>query len=750
MIAFNEYLLSEGTAMYIAQIYSIILLSFGAAAFYLGVSACRKQFREFAGNIILGLLCFSSAIWCYGFGMVFLTSNTTVAYWGRTIGMIGVFCYLIIVQILVGILVKIPPKAYLSFCTFAALGIIIYFPVVSPEVTNYYMDTFGMTYTFMPGAVNNIYTIYSLIFAVNMTISIIYMIKYSENRRSKITGYRMGFTLLIVFCGMILDTILPMFGFGAIPGSSISQFVGLLVVYYAIVDFNKTRITPMNMSRYIYASVSEPVMVFTPEGELKLANKAAKEVFADTFRHYEGMSLSIYDIFDLESNHLTYEGNHRTDDSTCIISNTPVQIQTSRIEDRFGDIIGFILTIKDMTHINEIMESLVEAKKQAEANSLAKSTFLANMSHEIRTPLNAIVGFSELLLKSDLPQNEKEQADDIRNSSHNLLAIINDILDISKIESGKMELNEVEYKPADVIKDAYLITETNAARKGLSFSMDVEESIPSKLYGDPVRIRGILVNILSNAVKYTREGSVKLEGSVLQSAAGLAVLQFKVIDTGIGIKEEDKDKLFDTFLRVDNVVNSGIEGTGLGLAIVKGFLDLMNGMVSVESTYGEGTTFIVTIPQKIVDEKPMGAVLASSNNKTMQSSIGKVKFPGVKVLAVDDNKVNLKVVTKVLSQYEMDVTSADSGSMAIDLCKNNDYEIILMDQMMPVMDGIEAIKHIRDLGGVYSSGRCPIIALTANAITGVREQLIGEGFDDYLSKPINFAKMEEIFLQRLG
>lgn len=731
--------------MYIAQIYSIILLSFGAAAFYLGISAVRKQYREYMGNSVLGLLCFSSSIWCYGFGMVFLTSNTTIAYWGRTIGMIGVFGYLIFVQILVGILVKIPPKAYMLFCSFAALGIIIYWPIVSPEMAVYYMGEWGMTYTFKPGLVNNIYTVYSVIFAINMTISIYYMIRYSENKRSKVTGHKMIATLLIVFCGMILDTILPMFGFGAIPGSSISQFLGLLVVYYAIVDFNKTRITIINMSRYVYASVSEPVMVFTPEGELKLTNKAAKDIFAETFAHYNEETIGITEIFNLDETHFMYDGNHRTDDTSSVIGNIPVQIQTSRIEDRFGDIIGFILTIKDMTHINEIMDSLVEAKKLAEANSLAKSTFLANMSHEIRTPLNAIVGFSELLLKSDIPQSEKEQAEDIRTSSYNLLAIINDILDISKIESGKMELNEAEYKISDLIKDVYLITDSNASRKGLKFTMDIDENIPSVMYGDPVRIRGILVNILNNAVKYTREGSVKLEGKLLKDENNTALLMFKIIDTGIGIKVEDKNSLFESFKRVDNTANAGIEGTGLGLAIVKGFIDLMGGSIDVESKYGEGSTFIITFAQKIIDNKPIGEISVRINTKSVESSIGKVKYQGVKVLAVDDNKVNLKVISKILGEYDMDVKTVDNGADAIELCKENDYDIVLMDQMMPVMDGIEAMKQIKQLGGVYSSGECPIIALTANAITGVKEQLIAEGFDNYLSKPINFSKMEDIF-----
>lgn len=736
--------------MYIAQIYSIILLSFGAAALYLGISARRRQFKDFAGNAILGLLCFSSAVWCYGFGMVFLTSNITIAYWGRTLGMIGVFAYLILVQIMVGILGNIPKAAYRAFCIFALLGLVIYFPTVSPRVTLYYMEDTGMTYTFKRGLANNIYTVYSLIYAVNMVVSITFIIKNAQNRREKTTSHKMGITLIIVFMGMILDTILPMFGFGAIPGSSITQFFGLLVMYYAIVDLNKTRLTPINMSRYIYESVSEPVMVFDMDGVLMLSNNAALEVFGETFVHYNDKPMKLTDIFLLDENHLDYEGNHRTDDTSSVIGNVPVQLQTSRIKDRFGDVIGFIITVKDMTHINEIMDSLVEAKRLAEANSLAKSTFLANMSHEIRTPLNAIVGFSELLLKSDLPTEDKEQAEDIRNASHNLLAIINDILDISKIESGKMELNEINYNISDVIKDAFLITETLANAKGLSFSIDVDENIPSGLYGDPVRVRGVLVNILNNAVKYTKTGSVRFEGKTVKIENDTAVLEFKIIDTGIGIRESDRDKLFDSFMRVDKGKNSGIEGTGLGLAIVKGFVELMGGSVGVESIYGKGTTFTVTIPQRIVENVPIGKILVKSESKVLKSSIGSVKYSGVKVLAVDDNRVNLKVISKILKQYDMDVTAVDSGFAAIETCKENNYDIILMDQMMPVMNGVEAMNHIRELGGCYSSGNCAIIALTANAITGVKEQLLGEGFDAYLSKPINFTQIEETFSNIIG
>lgn len=731
--------------MNLGLVFSIILISFGAAALYLGITAMRKQYREYSINVLLGYLCFSSSIWSYGFAFVYITDNTTIAYLGRCFGLIGVFGFLTIGQALIGRMAELKKPLYRLFCGFSSLGFILYFALIQPNATKFYLVSWGMTYSFEAGIVSTLYSLYSVIYAVNIFFTLYYLHKTAKDKRTKIVANRLLGMLVIVFWGMILDTIAPMLGFGALPGSSLFQFLGIIIVYYAIAEYNTTRITVGNMSQYAYEFVSEPIMVFDAKGLLKIGNVAAKNTFANSYKDFSGCTPSIYELFDVGYDYLDFEGTGRSDESRVIHDNMPVQINTTRIVDKYGDIIGFILIIKDMTEINSMMDSLVEAKKLAEANNSAKSMFLANMSHEMRTPLNAIIGFSELLLKSELGEGEREQVNDIRTSSYNLLAIINDVLDISKIESNKMEIAEAEYNIGYVIKDAYLITNTLAQKKELSFNVNVDENIPRKILGDPVRIRGILVNVLNNAVKYTKEGSVSLDVLVNRVEDDTAFIKFVISDTGIGIKREDMDKLFEKFTQVDVKINSGIEGTGLGLSIVKGLIEIMSGTIDVSSKYGSGTTFTIIIPQQIMDGAPMGKIKLVGSDEEVVSAISDVRFSGVRVLAVDDNKVNLKVITKVLTKYEMNVTTADTGTEAIELCRNMDFDIIFMDQMMPVMDGVEAMKNIRWLAPRYASGGdCPIIALTANAITGIREELIKEGFDSYLPKPIDFSSMESM------
>ena len=732
--------------MVLGQWFGIILIAFGAAATYLGISASRKKFREYMGNVILGILCFSSAVWSFGFGFVFIQSSMTIAFVGRAVGMIGVFAFMVSAQFLVNLLSDNPMWLRKYAEIFSFIGIPIYFISATRNSAIFSYGPNGMTYTFTPGIGNTIYTVYSVVFGINVAASIIAMYRHATLRRIRVATGRMAFAMVIVFAGMILDTVFPLIGLDAIPGSSMTQFLGVVVIYYAVVDFNRTRLNVLNLSSYIYSFVSEPVLVLDNDGVLKLINEAGAKSFAYESEHL-GEGLSFDSIFDIESNFLKKIGDNAAWNGFSSRIHMPVQLSINKIYDSFHDQIGFVVTVKDMTEINRMMDSLREAKKAAEEANVAKSAFLANMSHEIRTPLNAINGFSELLLKSDLSKEDAEQVEDIRSSSQNLLAIINDILDISKIESGRMELLEAPYSLGKVLKDVCVITESLAAKKGLKFTAEISEDIPDQLYGDLIKVRGVLINVLNNAVKYTRDGFVALSGKITSLEGDDLVLEFKVSDSGIGIKEDDLPTLFDSFTQVDKKINRGIEGTGLGLAIVKGYVELMNGSVEVESTYEKGSVFTLKFHQRVLDsDSKIGRINDDSDRKMAASGIGNADFGGITVLSVDDTRMNLKLVEKSLSKYGMIITSASSGQEAIDKCRDFEYDVVLMDQMMPEMDGIEAMKRIRQLSAHYANGgKCLMIALTANAITGVKEELIGMGFDDYFSKPMNFKAIEESF-----
>lgn len=422
----------------------------------------------------------------------------------------------------------------------------------------------------------------------------------------------------------------------------------------------------------------------------------------------------------------------------------------SKIKDHYGDIIGYIVNIQDLSERMKYIEELKEARQEADSSNSAKSRFLANMSHEIRTPMNAIIGFTELALKENPSPTMENYLKDIKSSSHNLMVLINDILDISKIESGKMSLVNVKYRTADFFHDIYGIIHNQASQKGLDFQIQMDPKFPSVLNGDTNRLRNILINLLNNSVKYTENGFLKLDVSCSDPLANPFMVTFRVSDSGIGIKEEELPHLFEVFTQFDQKTNYGKEGTGLGLALVKGYCSLMNGTVSVESEYGKGSTFVATVQQTVIDATPLNSDLISSHQVKDEFSLGKMRVHDVNVLIVDDNLLNRKVISRSMGYYGMHVDVASSGQEAINMCHDMEYDLIFMDQMMPEMDGIEAMKRIHQLGGYYETSEyCKIIVLTANAISGMREELLTEGFDEYLSKPINFPELEEILVKFL-
>lgn len=393
-------------------------------------------------------------------------------------------------------------------------------------------------------------------------------------------------------------------------------------------------------------------------------------------------------------------------------------------------------------------EVRVEAARAARANEL-KTSFLANMSHEIRTPVNAIMGMDEMILREELSPSVREYAVNIQVASENLLGIINDILDFAKIESRQIKLNENRYDLRDLLGDVVTITSVGADAKKLLFVVEVDETLPVKLYGDDGKLRQIMVNILNNAVKYTREGQVRLKVSG-KASDGELLLTILVSDTGLGIREEEIPKLFEKFSRLDESSNSSIEGTGLGLSIVKEYVEMMGGTISVESEYGRGTCFTVMVKQGIEDAEPIGSFDLCRSPGTPQKDHSGSGFltRDVRILAVDDNPMNLDVVRGLLRRNQVVVDCAPGGYEALKLIQETVYDIIFLDHMMPEMDGVETLKRMKALEHSPNE-KTPVIVLTANAIMGAREKYLESGFDDYLAKPIYPDELEKMMLKYL-
>lgn len=388
------------------------------------------------------------------------------------------------------------------------------------------------------------------------------------------------------------------------------------------------------------------------------------------------------------------------------------------------------------------------AKHEALAANEAKGKFLAHMSHEIRTPINAVLGMDEMILRETDDHSIKEYAMDIYTAGQTLLSLVNDILDFSKIDSGKMEIIPVEYDISSMVHDVVNMASQRADAKGLSLVADIDSQIPSRLYGDDVRIRQVITNLLTNAVKYTHEGTVWLRIKCHQ-ADGTAVLEFEIEDTGIGIKAEDLPKLYAEFERIEENKNRSIEGTGLGISITIQLLALMGSRLEVESTYGKGSKFYFSLEQKVIDSTPIGD-FASRVRQIVENYnySSKLYAPDAKILVTDDNAVNRKVLRSLLKETQIQITEAGSGAECLELVQENYYDLVLLDHMMPGMDGIETLHHIKKLKD-FPCSNTPVIVLTANAISGAEEKYISEGFDGFLSKPVVPDKLENMIRKML-
>lgn len=390
-------------------------------------------------------------------------------------------------------------------------------------------------------------------------------------------------------------------------------------------------------------------------------------------------------------------------------------------------------------------------RDEADRKSDAKSRFLASMSHEIRTPINTILGMNTMILRESTESPVREYAGNVESAARNLLSLINDILDFSKIESGKVEIVPVDYSMSSLINDVAVMIRGKAEAKGLTFNVEADSGLPEKAHGDETRIKQVMVNILTNAVKYTQEGTVTFTVRRKDEKAfspGQAVpVEISVKDTGMGIKPENLDKIFDSFQRVDERKNRSIEGTGLGLAITKQITELMGGEISVSSEYGRGSVFTVTLPITILGTEKIGDLskrISETAESAKETQAG-LYAPGAKILVVDDNRMNLKVFTLLLKQSGLFIDQATSGADALALAEEKTYDIIFLDDMMPEMSGKECLIEMQKRAGEnpeFKNKNTPVVCLTANAVSGAREEYMALGFTSYLSKPVKAPALE--------
>ena len=500
-------------------------------------------------------------------------------------------------------------------------------------------------------------------------------------------------------------------------------FMSIAVVKYGLFDPVK------NAKNYIIDNLKEAVIVTDADHRFLFLNSMADKIITSINKE-QGYSTDdkIYAFIQGSQDFFDWKDRHYQVEETVLKDNELIQ--------------GYMMTIVDVTKIieqNHLMKRLV---LQTEDANRAKTNFVSNMSHEIRTPMNSIVGITEILLRSRHSPKEQEYLLNIQSSGRVLLTIINDVLDCSKMEAGKMQLFDEPYDTCSLFHDLRISMENRIGHSGLELIYDIDQDIPCKLKGDMGRIRQVIINLVNNAIKYTEKGSVRFSVHVRQKNTDKVMLYYEVADTGIGIRKEDQKILFDAFQRVEMDRNRYVEGTGLGLTISQNLVNMMGGVIEVESEYGKGSRFFFTIEQTIIDPTPVSAVNYNGQKDNVTEKEAECLFiaPEAHILLVDDNELNLVVAKELLKPLRMQIDTAENGLQAVKMVRGSQYDLVLMDHMMPVMDGIEAAKAIRALPEDKYQ-KLPIIALTANAMVEARKEFLNAGMNGFVAKPIDFARI---------
>lgn len=724
----------------ISGLLSLLLLIMGANALFMGISTFLEGRKTKSAWKMLAI-CICTFFWIFGYAWMGLCHGDSFAVYPRALALLAIYMYIFTVLDYVIYLSKYPIKKYWIFSSIlGVLALISWWLVSQGNIVQFQEALWGYWYT---GDMSFERVLEFLVIGAGLVFFYIvlhYWGKRVENRRQMDIIIRFRWFGVILVVGMLFDTIFPIFFHTpAFPGSSFGAFFSCMLLYWISKKNKMFDVTIRNVSEYVFRDVSTPVLVFNWKGYLELCNTETQEFFEQSQEELLG-----------RKKEELFVRSEQTD-GLCQLPGREVfyKLETTDVRDKYGEVLYSIVFVTNMTKEYQAMKLLMESREEADAANKAKSNFLANMSHEIRTPMNAIIGMSEVVLRSrELNPELRENVTNIKMAGMNLLGIINDILDISKIESGKYELMEEKYDFPSLINGIRNVIQVRADAKGIAFHIYVDPDVPAYLVGDSTRLHQILINIVGNAVKFTNKGSVTLRVSWNMDLEE-PVLYFKVEDSGIGIREEDIEKIFGEFNQVDTRKNRYIQGTGLGLAISLHLAQMMGGTIEVKSIYGKGSTFTIIVQQKVKSYIRIGEDIVRALEKNTYKPAGNsdegeiIQKPDARILIVDDNKINLMVAESIMKPYNMQIDTADSGLEAIDMVQKKDYDIVFMDHMMPELDGVDTTRLIRSLPGKKYS-ELVIIALTANAVQGAKEMFLENGMQDFLAKPILEKELDRI------
>ena len=689
--------------------------------------------------LMLGLMCGATNM---GYMLISVNDISMYTFCFRNIGIFGVDLYLYFELLLVLDQIRLNSKIKKTIATVVGTQLAITLALhCNPNDVEFATRNGFTVFTNNHKTGYYLQTLLISVFFITLLCSGLVWLCQQKTKRGRsfvilcfISNFVYVFTSLPYFMGIDLEH--PAFLY------CLGTMLAFFVMWYAGNRLSGFNVTKQSLGGDIFSWINVSLLVFDTNGNLIMRNEFAKNTMNITLVNRQ----TLEEIFDITKEEADYAiGRTIKEGEATYKFHKEKEIYAVNLmlkTDVFKEPLCILCVANDVTNEEKMIAQVLKANN-------AKSDFLASMSHEIRTPINAIIGMNEMIIRESSESDIVNYALDVESSGKMLLSLVNDILDFSKVESGKMEMVPVEYDITSLVNDINNMVFTRAKEKGLEFIIDVDENIPQILYGDEIRIRQIINNLLSNAIKYTDKGSVKLslKGKVEDDKFYMYI---SVKDTGKGIKAEDQSRLFDSFTRVDEVENRTIEGTGLGLSLTKSFVEMMGGKLSLESTYGEGSTFTAYIEQRVVNETPIGDFSKKIQEKHIENKNEKNRLRVQKcdVLVVDDVEMNCKVFCGLLKNTGIKIDTALSGEEALSKCKMKKYDIIYMDHRMPVMDGIECLHTLKGMDTL--NNETPVVALTANAISGMKEMYLREGFDDYLSKPIDVKYLEKSILKYIN